>query len=111
MSEGYITAASLFGFGKDGATLRAPSTDDHMWSIRSYDYVALVSHMQDMYDMGFTLGPITKSIGWIENALPPGIFFFSARIPKADLSDEDLVSLREWDKAYAGDEVLEQEAT
>lgn len=74
--------------------------DWHLFTIRSDNATALSRHRRDMESLGFRVGPVEKSRGWAESRLPPGWFYFSARIRKAALSAEDFDSLCEWDRLY-----------
>lgn len=77
--------------------------DWHMWGIRSPDYKSLFYHRIEMVKMGCIVGPISASRGWKEDMLPMGMFHFSARILRSQISEKDLSSLEEWDRKHSGD--------
>jgi len=65
-----------------------------MFTIRSRDAIALNEHRKEMMDLGWTAGPIGIGESWSAEA---GRFIFSARKPKAAVSDSEMESLVQWD--------------
>jgi hypothetical protein len=114
MGYDHSACAALFGFcecndcidarkpkpRKQASNQSANLDEWHLWTIRSNNVSALSSHRRYMMELGFNTGSIERSRGWAEDCLPPGWFYFSARILKAALAEEDYKSLCAWDRLH-----------
>lgn len=67
-----------------------------LFTIRSRDIEALKSHRKEMQEDGWDVGPIEIADTWSAHA---GKFVFSARIPKAAVTEEDMNRLAAWDRS------------
>lgn len=77
-------------------TPRGDLSDWWLFTIRSRDVEALKSHRIEMQDDGWNVGPIEIADDWSANTVK---FVFSARIPKAAVTEDDMKRLVEWDRS------------
>lgn len=78
---------------------RRPKGNLNDWwffTIRSRDIEALKLHRKEMRNDGWNVGSIEIADTWSAHA---GKFVFSARIPKAAVTEKDMNKLAEWDRS------------